>query len=408
VRGRLSRAFVAPLLLSIALFALVVLATVAWQNDPRYLKVGVGRFDHYFRPVSILLVAAVAFHGRDRASRERTLVHTIRALLVGTTLNTLLQIAAAVGTDVEWLLGPFRPGASVYLDVSVAELAAGNNRFTGVFNQPIEQGLVYAFALLGCVYVWRNGGLSRLELLVGSGFVFVGGVLGISKVFLLGGIPVALALAVAQGGLRPRHVLGAVVALALMAFGGWLVFSRWEGGAMVLALLQMLVDPERALYAVTGGRVGTVSLGEELIISQMLLAFRRSPLFGVGTASGILFQDNEYVMTLAECGLAGFALLLARTVAMAAPLARASRRDPVLPLFVALIVVTVGGALGGPITGIPRSGTVLWTMYAVAGAVLAAGCRTLTPRPPVAASAPPSPDESMDTPVRHVRPPLSS
>lgn len=372
VRGRLARAFVPPLLLSTALFGLVVVATVAWQNDPQYLKVGIGRFDHYFRPVSILLVAAVAFHGTDRAARERTLVHTIRALLIGTTFNTLLQIAMALGANVDWLLNPFRPGSSVYLDVSVAELSADNNRFTGVFNQPIEQGLVYALALLACVYAWRNGGLSRLELLLGAGLVFVGGVLGISKVFLLGGVPVAVALAVAQGGIRPRHILGAIAAIAVTALGGWLVFSRWSGGEQTLDLLKMLVDPERAMYAITGGRVSGAPISEELIISQMLIAFRQSPLFGVGTASGILLQDNEYVMTLAECGLAGIGLLLARLVAMTTPLIRASRRDPVTPLFVALILVTVGGAFGGPITGIPRSGTVLWTLYAVAGAVLAA------------------------------------
>ena len=371
VRARLERALVLPLILCTALFVQVVLATTLGENDPVYLKSGIGRFDHYFRPVSVLLVAAVAFHGVGRDGRERALQQSLRVLLVGTSVNALLQLGTLTGS-IGNLLDPFRPGTGPSLEVTVAELAALNNRFSGIFNQPVEHGLVYAVALLGCVYLWRRGGISPLALLVAVALLFVGGVLAFSKVFLLGGVPVAIVMALTQGGLRPKHLLGTLAAVAVLGAIAAVVLSRWEGAEAVFALGRMLADPERLLYALSGGRVGNTEVGEEVLVQHMLTAFRQSPLFGVGTATGLLLQDNEYTMTLAECGLVGLLLLLGRAVAMLLPAAGARWRDPALPLFVAIIVVTVGGAMGGPVSGIPRSGTVLWVFYALTALVLAA------------------------------------
>jgi hypothetical protein len=362
LRGRLQRVFLPTLLLSTALFALVVASTILGSNAPGMLKTGIGRWDHYFRPVSILMIAAVAYHGATAEERERAFRYSIWVLLAGISINTLLQVGQVL-TDVSAILDPFLPDASA--GWTVASMAAGNSRLTGLFNQPLEHGLVSGVALLACVYCWRNGGVHPLLLLVAVMLVFVGGLLALSKVFLLGAVPVALLLAIAQGGIRPRHVVGALAALATMAGAATLLFSRWAGAQSVYALLRMLGDPEMVLLAVSGGRLGYEgAANQEFIVAHALAAFHSSPLFGVGTASGATLQDNEYLMTLAECGLAGLLLLLARLAAMLLPLLGPGWRHPAAPFFVAIALMAAGGGMGGPVSGIPRSGTILWVFFA--------------------------------------------
>jgi hypothetical protein len=369
MRGRLTEGVVPPLVLSIALFLHVVAATLLGPFDASLLKAGLGRFDHYFRPVSVLLVAAVAFHDTTRVEREQALRRSIVALLTCVSLNTLVQIAS-VFTDVTGIIDPFMPDASQ--GWTVASTAAANLRFTGIFNQPLEHGLVYSVALLTCVYAWRTGGVPRRLLLAGTAATFIGGVLALSKVFLLGGLPVSLLLVVAQGGIRRRQLLGAALGIAVTAAAARVVFSRWGGFQSVLHLVEMLGDPGTVLYAVSGGRVGSSRMGEEYIVEHALAAYRASPLFGVGTASGATLQDNEYLMTLAECGLIGVGMLLLRLMSMAAPLRKLQRPTPAALLLVAIVLLALGGGMGGPVSGIPRSGTILWVFYAQAALIVGA------------------------------------
>ena len=373
VRGRLQKVFIPTLLLSTALFALVIASTVLGPTAPGMLKSGLGRWDHYSRPVAILLVAAVAYHGSTHEELEHAFQRSIWILLLGVSLNGLLQ-CAQMATDVSAILNPFLPDASA--GWTVASVSAANNRLTGIFNQPLEHGLVYGVALLSCVYCWRNGRVSPLMLLTSTILIFVGGLLAFSKVFLVVAVPLAVLQALVQGGVRLRHIAGAIIGVAAVAVAASILLTQWAGAEAVYALFRMLGDPQMILLALSGGRLGKEgNLGQEIIVANTLAAFRQSPLFGVGTASGAILRDNEYLMTLAECGIVGIFFLFARFAALLLPLVGRGWRHPAAPFFASLVLLAFIGGQGGPVSGIPRSGTILWVFLAQLMMLVSSGTR---------------------------------
>lgn len=65
-------------------------------------------------------------------------------------------------------------------------------RFTGIFNQPIEAGIFYSVALIAGVHAWRFGSWNKFAILLGMVAVTYGGVLSLSKNFIVLGLACAL------------------------------------------------------------------------------------------------------------------------------------------------------------------------------------------------------------------------
>ena len=71
----------------------------------------------------------------------------------------------------------------------VAGRAAELGRYSGVFNQPAEAGLMYGVGALVAVYCYRHRP-GRLALLLA--FIVLGGLICVSKIFIMIGLPLTL------------------------------------------------------------------------------------------------------------------------------------------------------------------------------------------------------------------------
>ena len=85
---------------------------------------------HLLRIVSWIVVCGMAVNG----------LVAVLASYVGAARIPLLRLFWAAGGG-----------------VTVAELAAGNGRFSGVFNQPAEAGVAYSLAAFCLVFLMRSG-----------------------------------------------------------------------------------------------------------------------------------------------------------------------------------------------------------------------------------------------------------
>lgn len=357
-RGRMSQSVLLLGIVSAAIFLHIILATFFGVEGLVNLKRGLGRLDHYSRPISILLICEACLFGLSREEVEKVLVRCGYVLLACVAFNTVLQIMS-VFTTIESYVQVFRPSTGG-LAMGVAEQAATNNRFVGLFNQPGEQGAVYAVAVIVWVLLWKRRALYGLVGTTSLFTIIIGGALGISKMFLIGGLPVAMLLALSLG-IGSRDVAVGATIVGVLGGGAFWIADKWRGAENMMALFWMLLRPQTTLYALSGGRVGGgAPVAEEEVFTQVASAVRDSPYFGLGVGGQQGFFDNEYLMALGEGGAVGLLLVVTRAALVIRESLPAIGYDTYSRGLMALGVMVAGGSMGGPITGIPRCGTVIW------------------------------------------------
>lgn len=245
---------------------------------------------------------------------------------------------------------------------SVAARAATMGRYTGVFNQPAEAGIAYSLGLFCLVYVIHTseGRRSRsLYFLVFGMLLTVGGILTTSKIFLLGGLPVAVYLVLRNKVRRTRLVaFTAIGALSwvLAALAG--ILPTWSGAAMITRLLG--ADGQSLIRVLTAGRLGdggTLSASIGSVVEHNLF-------FGVGAQGLAVAYDSGWVEAFIVAGAAGiaslalvFAILLRKWWRL-----RLSLPRPEWMLGGAVVLLALGGSVGIPSLTGNRIATLLWVM----------------------------------------------
>ncbi len=250
----------------------------------------------------------------------------------------------------------------------VAVLAAGNFRFTGIFDQPAEAGVAYGVALLCLIWLSRRR-IMRSGILVTlcTAAVITGGVLTVSKVFLLGAVPLAvLTVLWSTGRVRAAGRAAAAGAAAWLLAGSGML-PAWPAGAAVLRLAR----PSGALVSqYSAGRYGTGgTLGP--VVSDVL---RASPWYGFGAGGLNVAYDSLWVEVMVVAGVFGAALLTLFLLVLGyrwLSLHRTLERPEWL-LAGAVLALAIGASAGLPSLTANRAASLLWM---VMGVLLASGPR---------------------------------
>lgn len=320
----------------------------------------VAGLDNAFLPLAVMVVvsALIALGGSPRALLGRA-----AAMLV---LFTCINAGAALAqlrTGAEF---PLWYGGAVGED-SVSVLAAQLGRYSGLINQPAEAGIIYSIA--GFCALYRFG--ARPFILAATMvLIVVGGVLTVSKVFLLGGLPlIALAL------LRQRHGrAGRIAALAMVTLGAAAGISagylpQWRGLDFALRLLPGASN-EDALTLFTASRYQSGGGGTLAGVTDAVLSGPWA--FGFGAGGLVVPYDSAWVEALVVVGTAGVAL----QAFVLAVLARAWKGAPPSgerTLFGYVLVLLAGASIGLPALTANRVATVVWLILSLV--LFACACR---------------------------------
>jgi hypothetical protein len=242
---------------------------------------------------------------------------------------------------------------------SVAANAAGNGRYTGIFDQPAEAGIAYGVALL--LLVWLARQALRPALVTGAAVLLTaGGVLTLSKVFLLAALPVAV-FTVFRGRARLRAAVTAAACGGLLWCAGAAgLLPGWRAGSVSLAAL---ASPQSLTATYTAGRYGAGgTLGP--VAADVL---RVAPWGGFGAGGVGVPYDSLWLQVLAVSGALGVALALAvfgmlawRLAALRAVMARADWH-----LACGVAVLAAAASLGIPSLTANRAATMLWLVLGV-------------------------------------------
>jgi hypothetical protein len=244
---------------------------------------------------------------------------------------------------------------------SVAANAAEDGRYTGIFNQPAEAGIAYGVALLCLVWLGRRA-WKPLPVTIAAALLVTGGVLTLSKVFLLCALPATI-LTILRGTARIRVIATA----GTVAAGFWLagkagVLPGWHLGGQALG---RLASPGTSLTAqYTAGRYGSGgTLGPECADVLHNAAWAG---FGAGGLDGPAY-DSLWQEVLVVSGVLGVILAAALLVMLAwrlAALRRVLERAD-WQLACGVLVLAAGASLGIPALTANRAATLLWLILGV-------------------------------------------
>lgn len=308
---------------------------------------------------------------------------------VGMALNGLVAVLTSlVGVDDLPLLRGF--WAARGAGVTVAELAAGSGRFSGVFNQPAEAGVAYSLAAFCLVYLVRSGTcVPRRAWLVLWVLVILGGVMTLSKIFIVGGVLITLGLVLTA---RPHRRLltasaaGTVVGAFALGALGWL--GTWGASGMIGWYVWSAQAGNSWLYTLTAGRFGdggneappaaekpsegSSGVPDEIEQPGGLVQLAREvltehPLFGVGAKGLPVSYDSTWIEAIVVAGVVGALLVLAVHVVIAVRWIRLRQflPDEEWRLAGAIVVLAWGSSLGMPSLTGNREGTLLWIFLAI-------------------------------------------
>ena len=337
-----------------ALLAVIVISTRYRPFDPMYY--GSQPPSHIYAAFAIpVAMMVLTWWWSLQAGPVAVLRAAAPVVVAGMCVNTVIEFWQMSAGNAALGILPSFWDASQTTAGSVAARAAGNLRYTGIFDQPAEAGIAYGAALLLLIWLARQ---SLRPSLVTAGVVLLtaGGVLTLSKVFLLAGLPVAV-VTVLRGRARVRTVVTAAVCAGLLWCAGAAgLLPAWQAGSAEAA---QFASPQSITATYTAGRYGTGGT----LAPEFTDVLHTAPVtgFGAGGLNAVAY-DSLWQETFVVSGAAGVVLTVA-VLAMAAWRLAAWRprmRRAEWQLACGALVLAAGASAGIPSLTANRAGTVLW------------------------------------------------
>lgn len=312
-----------------------------------------GGADNLIRPGAVVVLAPVWLSsGADRVR----LIHLTASLVVAVMCANAILAFVESRIDIGAVLRPF--WSSTTNDIvtrTVAGNAAQLGRFTGIINQPVEAGTLYGIALLAALYLWRS---SRARLSAAFALLTAGGIVTVSKIFLVVALPVAIWQLVTLQSRGSRRT--AWIVLSTTVFGAILfvlLLPQWSGADF----LARLVSPQGDYIAFySAGRFGTNSSLSE--VAQAVMA--SSPITGFGLRGAVVAYDNGWIQSLVFAGLIGAMCYTATLFILVASYYWTRKRGDSAEtrLGGGLVILAIGASFGFPALTGNRVTAILWTL----------------------------------------------
>lgn len=329
---------------------------VAIDPPPSSLAFGslMAGLDNYLLPLASLIIAI--WWGLLGRRRALDLISVAVCLMASaTTLVMVLSLYVDTAPVLAAFWTPHRDSTSV------AELAAQLGRLGGIFNQPAETGAFYSLCLLLALRRWMWTLNRPLRFAVVAAPLLLGGLLSVSKIFVLVGLPLFFVLLATSTSGRIRaatSILGAGLFFVGVVGSGTV---QWGGQDRLRRLVVGGDEGDRAtLDFLSAGRFGersTIRTVSDVVASE-------SPWIGFGISGLRVPYDSTWLEMYVIGGFLGLALGLLIFAILAGRTWRCRRRLPSADwrLGLGTLVVAVGSSFGLSILTANRVSSLLWVI----------------------------------------------
>jgi hypothetical protein len=302
--------------------------------------------DNYTLPVAALL----AFHLlATRLVNVFDLTKLFKLLNIFVFFNVLVSILAYLGYISNSYFQLFWSPTSESSSMSVALLAIQNARYSGIFNQPAEAGILYLISMLASCYLYAK---KEYKLWLSSFFLLVslvGGAISGSKITLFIGAAASIGFMIINKNLK-LLVVTLISACTMFFFTSGLFGIGSTQYSSAISLQGNL------LYLLTSGRWGQA--GTQTTLVYQVLEF--SPLFGLGLSNFGSNADSEVLRLLGTSGFFGLLAFVSGQFLLYQIIRVNISNLPVEKrLFVILYFSIIAGSFGLPVLSANKVGTIL-------------------------------------------------
>lgn len=345
----------------------VLLGIIAWTTFGTFVVRGelvsiatvVSHLENYAQPVAVILLLGGALGGLSGQRVSRALEGSCRLLIALVSVNAVLAFLSA-WVDMTMLMRYFA-GAPDAAGLTVWEYARHMGRYSGVFNQPIEAGVAYSIGLFCWIYLRRVRGARCVPDYGLLYLIFLGGLLTVSKAFVVVGLALAGLYWIwtgrgSQGLWNEALEGGAALAVLAGAAGTALQVPRWREVGQIWALMTGWAQPD-ALAFYTADRLGKEGTRVQGLFEGV---WDEAPILGLGFGA-VETLDSGYGEFFVQGGvvaLAGYVFLL---LLMGGTGVRRWRR-PEGRFLVMLVLLAAFVSVGGPVVTANRAGMAFWVL----------------------------------------------
>ena len=266
-----------------------------------------GQIDRFVIPLLVILVVS-HFYSKTSSERIRDLIIiAANLILILSSMAASLALLHLITNDGSFL-DPVLPAGDA-LRGTTASRSLTMGRYTGIFGSPFNSGIVYSFSVFGFMYLYMLNLVNSKHYLMLTIIIF-GGLLAVSKAFLLGLVFLAIFILL-KFEFKSRKVFQYITLFIFVLGGGMLVnnyiYADWDGFGYLMRLFPSdltQVDDILRLYTAnrfTAEGTGTIQSGFELIKEALPLGF--------GFAN-IGIVDNAYLEVLLIAGFIGALFLI--------------------------------------------------------------------------------------------------
>lgn len=348
----------------------VSLQNISWASPYRMLAA----LENFTQPVALIIVISSVVTRLDRAGRLNLLRVAGIATIVMLCINSFISILT-IYYDTWPFLQYFVVADDTGLKTgTLLGLATTMGRFTGVFNQPAENGLAYSIGLLVWVYIATTSKRISSIAWVSLILLIIGGSLSVSKLFILGGFPLSMLYwflpALCRLRIRKSTLIGgmiwSLVGVAIVS----LFVGSWSGLDYLLRIFDLdNINKQGIITLFTAGRFGADETGVKSLFAE---TWSDSPVMGFGVPMSYLRAlDNAYIEYFFYGGIVGLVFYIAILAVILWVAFRGLRTNPKLGrLLMALWILIIGAGIGAPVLTINRSSIFLLVILVITFGVL--------------------------------------
>lgn len=331
------------------------------QQPYTEMRLLISRGEKYIQPLAIAITMIAFLRLKKPAELPKVLANAIRLLFLLLVINAIIICLQALTTiDFQPVLSKFWQEVADKEMLAVATWAMMMGRFTGIFNQPVEVGMLYSLAVLLWTYaiVSKKQRLTLPQVIV-LYLMFLAGLLAISKVFLIGGVLLFTIYSLSSKALR-RMLLIFFILLPLMGLSIHALSSRWTGFEFFSSYFSGY-NPDY-IEVFSGMRFTGSAYEESFIVTRFREVWAEAPLAGTGIGS-FSIVDNAYFEIFAQGGT--IALIIYMSILLLLlwfSIRGALRKNEECRLLFFITILLLGAGMGAPVLTINRFSPIFWTL----------------------------------------------
>jgi hypothetical protein len=327
--------------------------------------------DNYLQPILITLFIYICTKNLNLINLKELFIFIYKTISFLLIINTFLAISSIFFGP--WFIEYFNTSGNVEEGVvTVFDIATRGGRFSGIYNQPIEAGVSFGIMLITTTYIFYQRKLSKFNISIyflstSLIFIFIGGILSVSKVFFPLSFFISFLLFIFYNKNRFLNIaktfLSLLIILLILVFT---IFSQWEGSDYFLRLIYIAEDQDLiSLY--TADRFGGDNVNGAIISSQL-----KNPdlILGLGFGS-IQTPDNAYLEILYFGGYFALLVYFLSFILLIYFTYKYYMYDKDIAIFLfSILFFILAAGLGAPIFGMNRSNIFLITIFVISFIIL--------------------------------------